>query len=102
MQFANDLQKEGHAKREAVQMAAGIRLRPILMTTASMVLGVIPLILATGAGAISRFNIGLVIATGISIGTLFTLFVVPAMYLFLAQDHQLHKQEGGISESSIA
>ncbi|BBB15753.1 acriflavin resistance protein [Candidatus Rickettsiella viridis] len=87
VQFANDLQKEGHAKREAVQMAAGIRLRPILMTTASMVLGVIPLILATGAGAISRFNIGLVIATGISIGTLFTLFVVPAMYLFLAQDH---------------
>lgn len=87
VQFANDLQKEGHSKREAVQMAAGIRLRPILMTTASMVLGVTPLIVATGAGAISRFNIGLVIATGISIGTLFTLFVVPAMYLFLAQDH---------------
>ncbi len=92
VQFANDLQKEGQAKREAIQMAAGIRFRPILMTTASMVLGVIPLILATGAGAISRFNIGLVIATGISIGTLFTLFVVPAMYLFLAQDHQLRKQ----------
>ncbi|MDQ8039303.1 MAG: efflux RND transporter permease subunit [Rickettsiella sp.] len=93
VQFANDLQKEGHEKRKAVQMAAGIRLRPILMTTASMVLGVIPLILASGAGAISRFSIGLVIATGISIGTLFTLFVVPAMYLFLAQDHQLHKRE---------
>ena len=90
VQFANDLQKEGHAKREAIQMAAGIRLRPILMTTASMVLGVIPLILATGAGALSRFNIGLVIASGISIGTLFTLFVVPAMYMFLAQDLQLH------------
>ncbi len=89
VQFANDLQKEGRVKREAVQMAAAIRLRPILMTIASMVLGVIPLILATGAGAISRFNIGLVIASGISIGTLFTLFVVPAMYLFLAQDHQL-------------
>ncbi len=59
------------------------------MTTASMVLGVIPLILASGAGAISRFNISLVIASGISIGTLFTLFVVPAMYLLLAQDHQL-------------
>jgi multidrug efflux pump len=58
------------------------------MTTASMVLGVIPLITATGAGAVSRFDIGLVIATGISIGTLFTLFVVPAMYMFLAEDHR--------------
>lgn len=84
VQFANDLQREGKDKREAIQMAASIRLRPILMTTAAMVLGVIPLILASGAGAVSRFNIGLVIATGISIGTLFTLFVVPAMYLFLA------------------
>ncbi len=84
VQFANDLQLEGKSKREAVQMAASIRLRPILMTTAAMVLGVLPLIMATGAGAVSRFNIGLVIATGISIGTLFTLFVVPAMYMFLA------------------
>lgn len=85
VQFANDLQKEGKTKREAIEMAAGIRLRPILMTTAAMVLGVIPLILATGAGAMSRYNIGLVIATGISIGTLFTLFVVPAMYMLLAE-----------------
>jgi len=84
VQFANDLQLEGKSKREAVQMAASIRLRPILMTTAAMVLGVLPLIMAKGAGAVSRFNIGLVIATGISIGTLFTLFVVPAMYMFLA------------------
>lgn len=84
VQFANDLQRQGKNKRDAIQMAASIRLRPILMTTAAMVLGVLPLILATGAGAASRFNIGLVIATGISIGTLFTLFVVPAMYLFLA------------------
>lgn len=89
VQFANDLQKEGKNKREAVETAASVRLRPILMTTAAMVLGVIPLILATGAGALSRFNIGLVIATGISIGTLFTLFVVPAMYMFLAEDRQL-------------
>jgi len=85
VQFANDLQREGKKKREAIEMAAGIRLRPILMTTAAMVLGVIPLITATGAGAASRFNIGLVIASGISIGTLFTLFVVPAMYMFLAE-----------------
>jgi len=86
VQFANDLQAEGKSKREAVQEAAGIRLRPILMTTAAMVLGVTPLITATGAGAVSRFNIGLVIASGVSIGTLFTLFVVPAMYMFLAKD----------------
>lgn len=91
VQFANDLQQEGKAKREAIQMAASIRLRPILMTTAAMVLGVIPLILATGAGAESRFDIGLVIASGISIGTLFTLFVVPAMYMFLAEDHSQKK-----------
>jgi multidrug efflux pump len=84
VQFANDLQRAGKSKREAIEMAAAIRLRPILMTTASMVLGVVPLIMATGAGAVSRFNIGLVIASGISIGTLFTLFVVPAMYMFLA------------------
>lgn len=86
VQFANDTQLEGKSKREAVEIAAKIRLRPILMTTAAMVLGVIPLITASGAGAVSRFNIGLVIATGIAIGTLFTLFVVPAMYLLLADD----------------
>jgi multidrug efflux pump len=70
-----------------VETAAGIRLRPILMTTAAMVLGVLPLVLATGAGAVGRFNMGLVIMTGLSIGTLFTLFVVPAMYMLLAEDH---------------
>jgi len=87
VQFANDLQLEGLGKRESIEKAAAIRLRPILMTTAAMVFGVIPLITATGAGAVSRFNIGLVIGTGLSIGTLFTLFVVPAMYMFLAEDH---------------
>ena len=86
VQFANDLQKEGKTKREAIEMAASIRLRPILMTTAAMVLGVFPLIIATGAGAVSRYSIGLVISTGISIGTFFTLFMVPAMYMFLADD----------------
>lgn len=87
VQFANDLQKKGKKKREAIETAASIRLRPILMTTGAMVFGVIPLIMATGAGAVSRYNIGLVIASGISIGTLFTLFVVPAMYLYLATEH---------------
>ncbi len=87
VEFANNKQKEGLSKREAIESAASIRLRPILMTTAAMVLGVLPLIFATGAGAVSRFNIGLVIATGIAIGTLFTLFVVPAVYLAIAQNH---------------
>jgi multidrug efflux pump len=90
VQFANDLQKEGYNKRTAIEMSAGIRLRPILMTTASMVLGVLPLITASGAGAVSRFSIGLVIASGISIGTLFTLFVVPAMYMFLADNLEVN------------
>lgn len=87
VEFANDLQRGGISKREAVERAAGIRLRPILMTTAAMVLGVVPLIAASGAGAVSRFNMGLVIASGLSIGTLFTLFVVPAAYLLIATDH---------------
>jgi len=88
VEFANELQRTaGLSKREAVERAAGIRLRPILMTTAAMVLGVIPLITASGAGAVSRFNMGLVIASGLSIGTLFTLFVVPAVYVMFATDH---------------
>ena len=84
---ANRLQREGHPKREAVQVAAGIRLRPILMTTAAMVLGVVPLLISTGAGAVARFAMGLVIFSGISIGTLFTLFVVPTFYILLGADY---------------
>jgi len=87
VEVANSLQREGKSKREAVEEAAAIRLRPILMTTAAMVLGVVPLIIATGAGALSRFAMGLVIASGIAIGTLFTLFMVPSVYVMLAGDH---------------
>jgi len=71
---------------DAVIEASAVRLRPILMTTAAMVLGVLPLVLASGAGASARRVMGLVIFTGLSIGTLFTLFVVPAMYAFMARD----------------
>jgi len=85
--FANQLQEEGHSRREAVERAAGVRLRPILMTTAAMVLGVMPLVFASGAGAVSRQHMGLIIATGMSVGTLFTLFVVPTAYLLLAREH---------------
>ncbi|KWV48392.1 acriflavine resistance protein B [Bradyrhizobium macuxiense] len=87
VEFANELQHTGRSKRDAVIEATAIRLRPILMTTAAMVIGVLPLITASGAGAASRFNMGLVIASGLSIGTLFTLFVVPAFYILLAADH---------------
>ncbi len=87
VQFANDSQRAGMAKREAIEHAAAVRLRPILMTTAAMVLGVMPLVIAAGAGAAGRFNMGLVISTGLAIGTMFTLFVVPAFYMLLAADH---------------
>lgn len=87
--FANQLQYDKNlSRREAVEEAASIRLRPILMTTAAMVFGVLPLLLANGAGAISRFDIGLVIATGLVIGTCFTLFVVPTLYTYIATDHR--------------
>ncbi|MGV8861670.1 MAG: multidrug efflux RND transporter permease subunit [Pseudomonas sp.] len=85
VEFANQLRRDkGLSAREAVEEAAAIRLRPVLMTTAAMVFGMVPLILATGAGAVSRFDIGTVIATGMSIGTLFTLFVLPCVYTLLA------------------
>ena len=87
VQFANQIQRhEGLDKRSAVEKASSIRLRPILMTTGAMVLGVLPLLLASGAGAVSRFDMGLVIFTGLAIGSLFSLFVVPAIYMVLAKD----------------
>ena len=92
VEFANQLQiRENLDKFKAVEQAATIRLRPILMTTVSMIVAMIPLLMASGPGAASRFDIGLVIASGLGIGTLFTLFVVPAFYLLLARDHQ-HQQ----------
>ena len=101
VQFANHLQEQGRSKRAAIEEAAGIRLRPILMTTAAMVLGVIPLVTATGAGAVSRFQMGIVIASGLSIGTLFTLFVVPAVYLLLAADHHLRAAAVGDGGAAV-
>jgi multidrug efflux pump len=94
VQFANQLQRSGHSKREAIEEASSVRLRPILMTTFAMVLGVVPLVVASGAGAAGRHDMGLVIFTGLSIGTLFTLFVVPAVYMFIGADHSaLHTTE---------
>lgn len=84
VEFANQLQTAGKSKLEAVIESASLRLRPILMTTAAMVLGAIPLALATGAGAESREQIGWVIVGGMTFGTLLTIFVVPAFYLLIA------------------
>ena len=85
VEFANKLRSEKKLSiRDAIEEAAAVRLRPILMTTAAMVLGVMPLIFASGAGAMSRYDMGLVIAFGMTIGTLFTLFVLPAIYTLLA------------------
>ncbi len=89
VEFANQLQeKSGFNKRDAIEQGAMIRLRPILMTTVSMIVAMVPLLYAAGPGAVSRYHIGLVIASGLGLGTLFTLFVVPAFYLALARDHR--------------
>jgi multidrug efflux pump len=84
VEFANQIRDQGTAMREAVVEAASLRLRPILMTTGAMVLGAVPLALATGAGSESRVQIGMVIVGGMTLGTVLTLFVVPTMYTLLA------------------
>jgi multidrug efflux pump len=89
VEFANQLQlTKGLSKSKAIEEAATIRLRPILMTTVAMIVAMIPLLMASGPGAASRFDIGLVIAGGLGVGTLFTLYVVPAFYLLLAKERQ--------------
>ena len=87
VEFANRLQLEGHPKLEAVRGAAMTRLRPILMTSAATIAGHFPLTLVTGAGAAARNSIGLVLVGGMFVGTLFTLFVVPSIYMLIARDH---------------
>ncbi|WP_407334151.1 efflux RND transporter permease subunit [Enterovibrio sp. 27052020O] len=84
---------KGVSKQEAIVEAATVRLRPILMTTSAMIAGLIPLLFATGAGAASRYNIGLVIVAGLAVGTLFTLFVLPVMYTYISGGHKLHEGE---------
>ncbi|HEY8024352.1 MAG TPA: efflux RND transporter permease subunit [Burkholderiaceae bacterium] len=88
VEVANHQRMDGKNKLDAIMAATGIRLRPILMTTAAMVFGVVPLVIASGAGAAGRQSMGIVIFTGLSIGTLFTLFVVPAFYMAFASDHK--------------
>ncbi|PYI54178.1 MAG: multidrug efflux protein [Verrucomicrobia bacterium] len=87
VQFANELQRQGLSKLAAVAQAARIRLRPIMMTTAATVAGHFPLTLVSGAGAAARNSIGLVLVGGMTIGTIFTLFIVPSLYMLIAKEH---------------
>jgi multidrug efflux pump len=93
VEFANKLQEQGHSKLEAVHEASLTRLRPILMTSCATVAGHFPLTLVTGAGAAARNSIGLVLVGGIAVGTVFTLFVVPSIYMLIAQDKKMTGQE---------
>ena len=97
VEVANSEQQTGKSKHAAIVTAAGTRLRPILMTTAAMVLGVLPLVFASGAGAASRFAIGLTISTGLAIGTVFTLFVVPGVYMMIGATHSHETGDGEIN-----
>lgn len=110
VEFANALQRQGLSKLDAIKKAARIRLRPVLMTTMATVFGHFPLVLVTGAGAEARNSIGLIIVAGMSIGTVFTLFVVPSIYVLIAKDRSLvsareaesallHEGEAGKKES---
>ena len=98
VEFANKLQEQGASKLEAVREAALTRLRPILMTTAATIAGHFPLILVTGAGAAARNSIGLVLVGGMAIGTFFTLFVIPSIYMLVARDHR-SKPDAGAAEN---
>ncbi len=104
VEFANKLQEAGKSKLEAVHEAAVTRLRPILMTSVATVCGHFPLVLVTGPGAAARNSIGLVLVSGMAIGTLFTLFFVPAIYLLIARDHHAEDREelGAVRGSPIS
>jgi multidrug efflux pump len=89
VEFANHLQEHGRNKWDAVVEASKTRLRPVLMTSAATVLGHLPLVFVTGPGAQARNSIGIVLVVGMAVGTLFTLFVVPALYILIAAPHRL-------------
>ncbi|RJF64414.1 efflux RND transporter permease subunit [Rhodopseudomonas palustris] len=98
--FANQIQREqGLGRRDAILQSAKVRMRPVLMTTAAMVAGLVPLLFAEGAGAASRFAIGIVVVMGMLVGTLFTLFVLPAFYTLLAADRHAGAA-GGLHQTS--
>jgi len=87
VEFANQLQRQGRPKLDAIHEAAMLRLRPVLMTTVATIAGNFPLTLVTGAGAAARNSIGIILVSGMTIGTFFTLLVVPSIYMLIAKDH---------------
>jgi len=110
-EFAHEQQIAGMNKIEAIRAAASLRLRPVLMTTAATVLGHFPLVLVTGAGAEARNSIGIILVAGMAIGTLFTLFILPSVYLWLApagynkpskikQEHPLPGEQEGVLDNA--
>ncbi|HEY5676063.1 MAG TPA: efflux RND transporter permease subunit, partial [Myxococcales bacterium] len=100
VEFANKLQEQGQSKMDAVRNAAMTRLRPVLMTSVATVCGHFPLTLVTGPGAAARNSIGLVLVAGMAVGTAFTLFFVPSIYLLIAKDHRAqHVREAEIGEA---
>jgi multidrug efflux pump len=101
VEFANKLQESGKDKLDAVIEAAGTRLRPILMTSVATIAGHFPLVLARGPGAGSRNSIGTVLVSGMMIGTVFTLFVVPSIYMLLARNHALKRRATVIEEPEL-
>ena len=102
VEFANSLQESGIAKLEAIKQATSTRLRPVLMTSVATVVGHFPLVIASGAGSAARNSIGTVLVTGMTIGTLFTLFVVPSIYMLVAKDRTRNKElENDHNESRI-
>jgi multidrug efflux pump len=101
VEFANKLQERGRDKLSAVIEASETRLRPILMTTAATVMGHLPLVFATGPGAGARNSIGMMLVTGMIIGSAFTLFVVPSIYVFVARTHRAVADERQPQESDL-
>ncbi len=97
MEFANQLQTRGLSRLAAIREASLTRLRLVLMTSAATIFGHFPLALSTGSGAAARNSIGMMLVTGMTVGTLFTLFVVPVLYSLIAAQYQLD-QTGGVSE----
>jgi multidrug efflux pump len=102
VEFANKLQLAGKSKFDAVHEAAQTRLRPILMTSVATVAGHFPLTLVTGAGAAARNSIGLVLVGGMSIGTFFTLLVLPSVYVLIAKDHAKDNARASVEEPEEA
>ncbi len=102
VQFANALQRHGLTKLQAAREAALVRLRPVLMTSAATICGHFPLTLVTGAGAAARNSIGIIVVAGMALGTLFTLLVIPSIYVLIAKQHTGEEARREADDSALA